>query len=447
MRKQKLLRILLLLTAALSCAGIVNAQAPAMKLSASTVDFGNFSSAMHLAKTVEFTNVSGQKLAILVVEKGPNVKAGYEHRFFQQGEKGLITFLYEARNLGAFNEEVRIYTNLDENPYTVNLTGNVVTIEECFPNKANMNLRNVLVINKENKSPVPLADVTFIHNFKSNAPLLCPTDKNGQAVMELPIGQYNAQSATTGYEPYSLDFFLPRSQPNVVIELVPKKTEIVTPPVENPPPVEIIAHETSTEKIIVTSTELPEDKYAANNIVLLLDVSSSMRQQGKFTLLQQSVNNLVLALRPIDYVSIVTYAGEATIMLKGIPGNDKEKIMGAVQELTPLGITQGVKGLNSAYELALKQYIPNGNNQVILATDGEFSEKNVSDEYYQQFIGNYANKGIRLSIIGFGINTEAIERMKKMSTSGKGSYTHVSAEKTIKDALIEEIKTRSLISQ
>ncbi len=426
------------------CTGL-NAQPESMKLASSLVDFGSIASVMYPAKTVEFTNVSDQKLAILVVEKSYDVKVRYEHRFFEPGEKGLITLFYRPENLGPFTEEIRIFTNLDQDPYQLTLNGTAITIEECFPDRNNMTLRNVLVVNKETQAPVPFAEVSFVHNFKEENPMLCKTDANGKAVKALPIGQYNVKSSQTGYEPYTLDFFLPRSQPNVLIELIPRKTEPVLARVENPVVVPMSNDTVVPLPPVVTSAELPEDRYAANNIVLLLDVSSSMRQNGKFTLLQQSVNNLALALRQIDNVSIITYAGDAKIVLRGVPGDEKEKIMEVVQELTAAGITQGVKGLNTAYELAEKKYIEGGNNQIILATDGEFSEKNIPDSYYEQFISGYAEKGIRLSILGFGINEEAINRMKKMAGSGKGSYLHIGSEQYVKDVLINEVKTMSFM--
>ncbi len=409
----------------------VHAQYKSMKLSAEVVDFGNIASVMVPAKTVEFTNISGEKLAILIVEKGPDVKVNYKHRFFEPGEKGLISLFYEAGKLGPFNEQIRVFTNLDVDPYILTLQGNSVTLEECFPDKANLNLRNVLIVNKQTQAPVPFAGVTFVHNFDKSRPIICNTDKNGKAVKELPIGQYNAQSVVEGFETFNLDFFLPRSQPNILIELDPVKFVPATAPVANPDVTQDIPDIITADKQPVTSTELPEDRYAANNIVLLLDVSSSMRSAGKFTLLQQSVNNLVMALRPIDNVSIITYATEAKIVLRGIPGSDKEQIMDVVQELNAYGITQGVKGLNTAYELASKKFIAGGNNQIILATDGEFSEKNVTDEYYRQFITGYATQGIKLSILGFGVNEEAIKRMKMMTAYGEGSYVHVGSEKYI----------------
>lgn len=430
--------VLLLLVSSLADTGLY-AQSKSMQLSTAVVDFGDIAAVMYPSKTIEFVNVSEDRLAILIIEKGPDVKAGYEHRFFEPGEKGLITLNYEAGELGPFEEEIRIYTNLDVDSYIFTLKGNCITVESCFPDKANLNKRNIQVVNKTTQAPVPFASVSFIHNFNKGRSIICKTDNSGRAVKELPIGQYNAQTVVEGYQNYDIDFFLPRSQPNILIELDPR----VTLPEEVP----VAGLVVTPEKIPVTSAVLPEDRYAANNIVLLLDVSTSMRSANKLAFLKQSVNNLVMALRRIDNVSIITYAGDANVLLSGIPGSEKEAIMGVVQELAAYGITQGVKGLNTAYGLASKKFIEGGNNQIILATDGEFSEKNVSDEYYRQFISDYAAKGIKLSILGFGVNEDAIGRMKKMTSYGEGSYIHIGSEEFIKDVLINEIRKMSFMGE
>ena len=410
----------------------------ALKLSITIVDFGRIAAIIYPAKTIEFTNTSDQRLAILLVDKGPNVKVNFERKFFQPGEKGIISVYYEARDVGEFNEEIRIFTNVDTDPHVVKLKGTCISIQECFPNINNLNLRNIMVINKQTQAPVPLAVMTFIRNKNANNPVNLKMDKNGKALEELPIGLYNVSGKANGFEPYDGEFFLPKTQPNVVIELTPKQVIKEIPPV-------IATSAVDPKTLSVTSSELPEDKYAANNIVLLLDVSSSMKSQGKFTLLQQSVNNLVMILRPIDYVSIITYASEAKVSLPGLPGNEKEKITAIVQELIPRGTTQGVKGLNMAYDLANRRFIKSGNNQIILATDGEFSDKGLTDEYYQKYISEYAQKGIKLSILGFGVNQVAIERMKKMAGSGAGTFILISSEKYVKNALIDEIKTMSFM--
>jgi Mg-chelatase subunit ChlD len=416
-----------------------------LQLSTNTLDFGRIGAIVYPAKTIEFTNTGNQKLAILLVEKGPNVRVNFEHRFYQPGEKGIISFYYEVRNIGEINEEVKVFTNTDAEPQTIDIKGTCISVQECFPNINNLNLRNVMVINKVTQKPIPLAKVNFVHNHRTQNPLSLEMNKEGKTVQELPIGIYNISASENGFEPYNEELFVPKTYPNVIVELEPLQAGPTIEPLA--PPVITTPSQTERPQIPVYSTDLPEDKYAANNIVLLLDVSGSMNAQKKFMLLQQSINNLVMILRPIDYVSVITYSTTSKVVLPGIPGSEKEEITNIIQDLKPSGSTQGVKGLNTAYDLALQKFIANGNNQIILATDGEFSEKNVSDEFYQKFISENTQKGIKLSILGFGVNKEAIERMKKMTNSGQGSYIHVESEKFVKDALVNEIKAMSFMGK
>ncbi len=411
----------------------------ALSLSKQEIDFGKISSIAYPAKTVVFTNNGTGKLAILLIEKSSNVKVSFENRFYQPGEKGIIYVYYNVRNLGPFAEDLLIYSNLDNSPLVLKIKGNCVSVQECFPDARNLTMRNVSVINKVTQEPVPLATLTFIHNHNTTKPAKIKMDREGKAVEEFPIGQYNITGDIEGYEPYANEIFVPKTMPAILIELTPKNS--LSPPIKENQPI-ITEDKPATQN---SSVDLPEDKFAANNIILLLDVSTSMKAQKKFNLLQQSINNLVLILRPIDHVSIITYASDAKIVMPSTSGEKKEKITGVIQDLVPSGTTQGVKGLNMAYETALKQYIQGGNNQIILATDGEFSEKGLTDAYYEKFITDYAQKGIKLSILGFGVNQSAIERMRKMSDYGNGSYIHIDSEKFAKDVLIEEIRNKSMI--
>jgi len=183
----------------------------------------------------------------------------------------------------------------------------------------------------------------------------------------------------------------------------------------------------------------------ASNLVFLIDVSGSMDAPNKLPLLKSAFGLLVNELRPEDHIAIVVYAGAAGVVLPSTPGNKKDLIMNAINNLEAGGSTAGGAGLRLAYSIASEHFIKGGANRVILATDGEFSEKNVSDGYYQQFITGYAAKGIKLSILGFGVNEEAISRMKKMAAYGEGSYIHIDSEKYIKDVLINEIRSMSFM--
>ena len=126
----------------------LKAQPETIGWSSSSIDFGRIAAIVYPAKVIEFTNKSSNKMAILLIDKGPNVKANFQRKFYQPGEKGFISVYYDARMLGEFNETMKIYTNLDTAAHSVTLKGVCISIQECFPNINNLNLRNVMVINK-----------------------------------------------------------------------------------------------------------------------------------------------------------------------------------------------------------------------------------------------------------------------------------------------------------
>lgn len=175
--------------------------------------------------------------------------------------------------------------------------------------------------------------------------------------------------------------------------------------------------------------------YAANNMVLLLDVSGSMDSPVKLPLLKRSVKSLITLLRPEDQLSIVVYSGKARVILGPTSGDDKALITRAIDALQSTGDTDGNKGLQLAYKVANKNYIRAGNNRIILATDGEFP---VSDKVLQ-LIGENARQDIHLTVFTFGRDPLTSRNLKKLSQLGRGTYAHVTTE-TAGEQLIGEAK-------
>ena len=115
------------------------------------------------------------------------------------------------------------------------------------------------------------------------------------------------------------------------------------------------------------------ERRPASNFVFLLDVSGSMYSDDKLPLVQKSFAMLAQNLTENDCVSIVTYAGEEQVVLDGAPGDQAARIAAAIEDLEAGGPTAGAAGIQKAYELAEKHFIPGGNNRVILATDGDMN--------------------------------------------------------------------------
>lgn len=168
-----------------------------------------------------------------------------------------------------------------------------------------------------------------------------------------------------------------------------------------------------------------ENEIPANNLTFLIDVSGSMSSANKLPLLKQAFKYLVENLRPQDRVAIVVYAGAAGVVLESTPGNQKEKIIAALDMLQAGGSTAGGEGINLAYKIAKQNFIKNGNNRVILASDGDFNVGASSDAEMVRLVEQKRNDGIFLSILGFGMGNYKDSKMEQISNAGNGNYAYI----------------------
>ncbi len=185
--------------------------------------------------------------------------------------------------------------------------------------------------------------------------------------------------------------------------------------------------------------EIDPANVPSSNFVFLLDVSGSMSSENKLPLLVKSFKKLLPELDENDRVSIVTYAGSSEILLDSVPGNEKETITKALDSLTAGGSTAGAKGITTAYELAEKNLNSDGNNRVILATDGDFNVGISSNEGLVELIEKERDKGIFLSILGFGIGNYQDEKMEELSNAGNGNYFYIDTEKEADKVFIYDL--------
>ena len=177
----------------------------------------------------------------------------------------------------------------------------------------------------------------------------------------------------------------------------------------------------------------------ASNLVFLLDVSGSMYNDDKLPLLQESFCMLAENLSEKDRVSIVTYAGDDTIVLDGVSGDKTKKIQNALMDLEAGGGTHGSKGIMTAYELAEKHFIEGGNNRVILATDGDLNIGLTSEEELEELITEKKESGVFLSVLGFGTGNIKDNKMETLADKGNGNYAYIDSVREAKKVLVEEM--------
>jgi Ca-activated chloride channel family protein len=161
------------------------------------------------------------------------------------------------------------------------------------------------------------------------------------------------------------------------------------------------------------------------NLVFLLDVSGSMQDANKLPLVKSAFRLLVNQLRPEDKISIVVYAGAAGVVLDSASGSEKDKVLQAIDNLQAGGCTAGGQGIQLAYEIAKKNLMKDGNNRVILATDGDFNIGVTNDGDLTRMIEEKRNDGIFLSIFGFGMGNYKDSKMEKIADKGNGTLAYI----------------------
>ncbi len=183
------------------------------------------------------------------------------------------------------------------------------------------------------------------------------------------------------------------------------------------------------------STELPP-----SNLVFLLDVSGSMSPANKLPLLQQAFKLLVRELGANDRVSIVVYAGAAGLVLPSTEARNKDAIIGAIDRLNAGGSTAGGAGIRLAYKVAEENFIQEGNNRIILATDGDFNVGVSSTSELVRMIEDYRKKGIFLTILGFGMGNYKDGRMEQLADKGNGNYYYVDNLMEAKKVFVNDMR-------
>ncbi len=178
-------------------------------------------------------------------------------------------------------------------------------------------------------------------------------------------------------------------------------------------------------RIGIKGKTVTADKVPPSNLVFLLDVSGSMDAPNKLPLVKHALKALVQQLRPADKVAIVVYAGAAGLVLPATAGSEKTTIMDALDKLEAGGSTAGGEGILLAYKTAAANFIREGNNRVILATDGDFNVGASSDGELQRIIEKEREKGIALSVLGFGMGNYKDNKLELLADKGNGNYAYI----------------------
>jgi Ca-activated chloride channel homolog len=195
----------------------------------------------------------------------------------------------------------------------------------------------------------------------------------------------------------------------------------------------------------ISARKLEPEKIPPSNLVFLIDISGSMDMPNRLPLLKSAFKLLVNNLRDTDTVTIVVYGSTVGVWMQPTSGKEKEKIRKSIEELYPGGATPGESGIRTAYAMAKRAFIKEGNNRVILATDGDFNIGQASEEELEKMITQHQQWGIYLTCLGVGMGNYKDSKLEILAKKGNGNFAYLDNEQEAEKVLVKEL-TQTLYS-
>jgi hypothetical protein len=419
--------------------------AQSIQLNPPNIDFGLVEQAGSLKAEVIVSNTGNQRLFLMRAETEPNFEVFVSKKTLQPGDTALLRITYRPKLPGSFSSTLRILHNQSEKPLAVSVNGRINSLlpdilTNCvsFSPKTNVTTQlikdraafNANFIDARTGEKVNEASILFVSKTSNRKQEF--TTANSLLQVDLPLGPYALIVSAPGYETQTTDLNMSLLLANRTFALIPnppkpapiRDSVLVVDPVSPP---------SSTET-------LDPALYKPNHIVFLIDLSGSMKAPNKLPLLKTAIAQMLKPIRPIDKISIVTYAETVRVLLPPTTGADKTAILRQLDSLQAGGLTAGSEGLERAYTLASESWIDGGNNQVILATDGVF-RLNKADRKRVARAGQ--EKTPILSVAAFGNDLKALQMLETLSRDGQGSFLKIDAGDDASEILLNEIRKRS----
>jgi Ca-activated chloride channel family protein len=199
--------------------------------------------------------------------------------------------------------------------------------------------------------------------------------------------------------------------------------------------------ETRLLRVAIKAADLSAAELPPANLVFLVDVSGSMDRREGLPMVQSTLKLLVDQLRPQDRVALVTYAGNASVVLESTAGSDKAKIRTAIDQLTAGGSTAGESGIQLAYQEAQKGLLKGGINRILLATDGDFNVGISDFETLKQLAADKRKTGVSLTTLGFGTDNYNEQLMEQLADAGDGNYAYIDNLREARKVLVDQLSS------
>lgn len=433
-------------------------------------DFGTIDRTSDRVADFTFINDDSEDAVVLTTRVPRAYTYLWSAKTIKAGESITLRVKYNPLEKGTVRDELEVYFSSMQDPVILRFRAEVEYIDrndnpacpsfrEIPGENATEKPFTVKVVDRETREVLSGARVRIVQQGRLQRDV--NTNRKGLYSEVVPIGYYLVLADADGYISADSSGYINRRNDFLLFELEKdpeaQEEEAVADELPEPEPEaqqdeiaiatggvpEPEIAEPQPEPVAVTSAELPEDRYARNSVVFLLDVSQSMRQKGKLELLQASMLRMINALRSIDQVALISYASETVVVLNMTAADRKEELERAVAALEAGGMTAGARGFQGAYDMALEHFVEQANNQVIVTTDGAFTKRD--QPRILRMAEKYRKKEVKTTVVGIRSKPYAIEILAEIAEAGDGSLVRIEDFDLGQEALLEEIRKQSYI--
>lgn len=423
-------------------------------------------------KYIDFklTNASKATIEVLKTETPYGVGVKFSSKSLPPDSTIFVRIKYTPKRKGNFVADVPIWVSSNNKPIVLTIKGKAMSFNTrepidppdfstTTPTQQTEDELTIKVIERNTKQPVPNAKIDVIWDGVVYKTLY--SNEQGIAKKSLKKDVYYIITTANAYGVTETDYdYSNGGQTTLIIELGPEAEKVIAeqpitlpdsgqalqdevPPIKDTAIAVIPEPEVVTEDtVVITSEALPENRYALNNIVFLIDISVSMKQKGKLDLLKASMIELTNLLRDNDKVAIVTYSSKTKVQMKSTYASNKSEIIEVIKSLEASGSTDGAKGVKRAYKVLNKNHIKSGNNQIFISTDGAFNLEK-KDKKLLKTVRKNARSGNKISVIGIKNPAWTVKNMKQIADTGNGNYLHIANYENAKSSLVEEVKQQA----
>ena len=424
-------------------------------------DFGDVRFWKNDTARFKVRNATEHDMVFLPTYYREDIGVFFSSRLVEPGQSAEISMVYYTTLRGKFQLDIPLYVSVRSEPLIFKLKGNVkgfhpdaqLRCPVVNPGSPSENQQEKLVtieIRDRNTDLIIKPDEFWV-NEASNKKVRVEPHAQGFRMAVIP-GAFRVSSTKKGYEDYLALISLEPYQQKFIVYMDPKPEDepIIAEQTQNTgssrdgPQDELITDTVPEQEHIHPNDPLLDTRlYKWNNLVFVVDASMSMKRDTKLEKLMSIMDVLVDALRAEDRLGVISFSNSASVVQAHGPVSGKDSIKARIHRLKADGGTNGGAAFKLAYELAKQHYEPDGNNQIVIVTDGIFTTGSMNRKTMEAMIVDGNKAGIHLSAISLGGDAKAVAFLNRLSTLGGGDNIHILPSENNYEAALNMVKTQS----